>query len=231
MQEHISISKKHAAQNRPHLDRSGVQGQESRGLARLFDPVNMTLEALLEKRGDAKARLGNTTSHFLELNLEKFVVVFAHQFRNTRLQSQQTRREHVGREIGVPDAIFTAFFEIASLFDLPEEFVDFVDHLSGQNHARGIACDREQTLLGAGRIIQALDGRAQAVLRNADPDMPRRHRFDGVSLIKNNEIVREKKSGFTAACCSSGLPRRRKSRLWLMTTITSAASKRFRACC
>ena len=33
-------------------------------------------------------------------------------------------------------------------------------------------------------------------MRNADPDLPRGDLFDGVRLIENDEIVREKKSAF-----------------------------------
>ena len=42
------------------------------------------------------------------------------------------------------------------------------------------------------RIVEPLDGRAQSILRNADPDLARGDLFDRVRFIENDEVVREK---------------------------------------
>src|SRR4029077_19111869 len=56
-----------------------------------------------------------------------------------------------------------------------------------------VAHDGEKSLARA-RVVEAPDGRSQAVLRSADSDLPRRDLLDRVGLVENNEVVRKKET-------------------------------------
>ena len=81
--------------------------------------------------------------------------------------------------------------KFGALVDRREKSVGLLHEGSGQGHAGGIAGHGEEPFLGT-RVVEPLDGGAQSILGNPDPDLPRSHLFDRVRLIENDEVVREK---------------------------------------
>ena len=98
-------------------------------------------------------------------------------------------------ELGVTDAIFAAFLEIAFRFNRGEELLRVIDQFSREPYALRIARHGEQTLARSG-VVEPLNCRSQPVLRDADANLPGGNLFDCVRFIQNEKIIRKNETAF-----------------------------------
>ena len=185
------IPENHPPQDRRDVDRRGVEGEELRGFPGAFDPVNVAFGALFEKGHDADTRFVHAPTHLLQLRFQKFVLGPFHHLGDARLKRDQAPGNRVRHEIRFAHADLAAFPKIAALIDRAEESIDVVHDRGGQSYAGGIAGNGEKALARS-RVIKALHGRAQSILRDAEADLARGGLLDRVGLIENDEIIREK---------------------------------------
>ncbi len=105
----------------------------------------------------------------------------------------QAASDRVRNKIDIAHAKFAAFFEIAFRFDCAEKLLCIVHQISREPYSLRVAHDGEEPFARA-RVIEPLDCRSQAVLRNPDADLSRGDLLDRVRFIQNEEIIREKET-------------------------------------
>ena len=100
-------------------------------------------------------------------------------------------RDRVGHEIRFAHAELRGLCENRSaLPTAPKKSIDFIHQVGRQSHAGGIPRDGEKPFPRA-RVVKALNGRAQTVLRNTNPDLARGDLFERVRFIENDEVIRK----------------------------------------
>src|SRR5439155_5101515 len=89
------VAEEHPAQDRRKIDRRGIEREVTLGFASALDPVNVLGRALLEKNGNAIARVANAASELLELGFEQFVIGTLHHVGDARLERGQSACDRV----------------------------------------------------------------------------------------------------------------------------------------
>ena len=166
----IVFPEKHPLENGRDIDGRRVQGEELRCFSGSLDPVDVPFGTLFEEGHNPNARLVNAPPQLLQFRFQKLVLGPLYHLCDARLQGNQAPGNGVRREIRLAHAELAAFPEIAALIDPAKERIELVDNRAGQGHAGGVAGDGEKALSGSG-VVESLDRGAQAVLRDADPDL------------------------------------------------------------
>ena len=174
------------------VDGGAVEGEVAVLATGLLRPIDVTFLLLLEECGDGGAQIGEALGHVVKLETRVLVLGLIARLDGLFCHTLKGERYGVLDDAGLADAELAPMALKATLrLSSAEEILDGGDGLLDLSHAIAIAVMGEEAFAST-RIEKAAELEAHVRFADMKPELPRCDVLDGVRLIDDDEVAREK---------------------------------------